>query len=137
MIAFTLLSGPTPTGTVVIDAVPWASITAIETESGEPVALPPSPSTPISLTLPVGTYQVVMTGPPPESQTQRITVQVVTGAATAVPLIKFRALTPEEYFEEYLAAPTTPEAGTAPVEPPPATPAPSSPVASPEPVSKP
>ena len=57
-----LLSGPTPTGTVVIDAAPWGTITAIETDGGDPVALPSSPSTPLSLTLPVGTYQVSRCG---------------------------------------------------------------------------
>jgi hypothetical protein len=126
-----LLSGPAPTGSLVIDAVPWATITAIESEGGERVALPPSPSTPLSLTLPTGTYQVVVAGPPPESQTQRITVQIETGTSTVAPVIRFRALTPDEYFEQYLAAPTasTPEPGIVPAELVPATPTPTSPVA--------
>ena len=127
-----LLSGPASTGSLVIDAVPWATVTAIETEGGESVALPPSPSTPLSLTLPTGTYQVVLAGPPPELQTQRITVQIETGTSTVAPVIRFRALTPDEYFEQYLAAPTasTPEPGIVPAELVPATPAPASPFAS-------
>jgi len=131
VVGLMLLSGPAPTGSLVIDAVPWATITAIESEGGERVALPPSPSTPLSLTLPTGTYQVVVVGPPPESQTQRITVQIETGTSTVAPVIQFRALTPDEYFEQYLAAPTasTPEPGIVPAELVPATPTPTSPVA--------
>jgi predicted Ser/Thr protein kinase len=117
--AVMFFSGPAPTGTVVIDAVPWGSITAIETEGGDHVALPPSPSTPLTLTLPAGTYQVVVAGPPPESQTQRITVEIQRDTPSVAPVIRFRALTPEEYFEQYLAAPTAPtqDLGTAPAEP--------------------
>ncbi len=111
-----LLGGPTPTGTVVIDAAPWGTITAIETDGGDPMALPSPPSTPLSLTLPAGTYQVAVAGPSPDSPPQRITVEVQAGAATVAPLIRFRALTPEEYFEEYLSSPTTPALDT-PVTP--------------------
>jgi predicted Ser/Thr protein kinase len=116
--AVTFFSGPTPTGTVVIDAVPWGLITAIETEGGDNVALPPSPSTPLALTLPAGTYHVVVAGPPPESQTHRITVEIQRDTPIAAPVIRFRALTPEEYFEQYLAAPTAPtlDLGTAAAE---------------------
>jgi hypothetical protein len=130
---FMMPSVPAPTGSVVIDAVPWGSITAIETQDGDAVALPPSPSTPLSLTLPVGTYQVVVIGPPPESQTQRITVEIQRDTATLAPLIRFRLLTPEEYFEQYLSAPTTPalDLGVTPAEPTPATPTQSSPVVPP------
>lgn len=130
--AVMFFSGPTPTGTVVIDAVPWGSITAIETEGGDNVALPPSPSTPLALTLPAGTYHVVVAGPPPESQTQRITVEIQRDTPNVAPVIRFRALTPEEYFEQYLAAPTAPtlDLGAAPVEPTPAAPIPPSPPAS-------
>jgi hypothetical protein len=120
-----MFRGPAATGTIVIDAAPWGSITAIETEDGDAVALPPSPATPLSLTLPVGTYHVIVAGPPPESQTQRLTVEIRRDAPTVAPLIRFRTLTPEEYFEQYLAAPTVPALDLAapPVEsaqPPPA-----------------
>jgi hypothetical protein len=119
-------SGPAPTGTLVVDAVPWGSITAIETESGDTVTLPPSPSTPISLTLPSGTYHVVVAGPTQDSQAQRITVQIQAGTSTVAPLIRFRALTPEEYFEEYLVAPTVPalQPTVDPAQPVPAAPPP-------------
>ena len=129
-----LLSGPTPTGTVVIDAAPWGTITAIETDGGDPVALPSSPSTPLSLTLPAGTYQVAVAGPSPDSPAQRITVEVQADASTVAPLIRFQALTPEEYFEEYLSAPTAPTLET-PVTP--ATPTQSSAVPPPATVGNP
>jgi hypothetical protein len=151
-VGYRLMSGPAPTGIVVIDAAPWGAITSIEAESGSPVTLPASTSTPFYLTLPIGTYQVVVTGPPPESQPQRITVQVDEGVTTVTPVIRFRQLTPEEYFEQYLSAPTAPtlEQGLTPTElvpaappqlspvpaPPSSTP-PSSPVSTPAPVSNP
>ncbi|HZM93585.1 MAG TPA: serine/threonine-protein kinase [Vicinamibacterales bacterium] len=119
VVGFTMFSGPVPTGTVVIDATPWGTITAIETESGTAVSLPSSASTPLVLTLPAGTYQVVVAGPAPESQTQRITVQVAANGSAVAPLVHFRELTAEEYFEQYLSAPTalTPESGVVPTEP--------------------
>jgi predicted Ser/Thr protein kinase len=128
-LAIMFLSGPVAPGTVVLDAVPWGSITAIETEGGDAVQLPPAPSTPLALTLPTGTYHVVVAGPPPESQTQRITVEIQRDTSTVAPVIRFRALTPEEYFERYLAAPTAPtlDQGTAPAESTPPAPTASSP----------
>ena len=139
--AFTMLGGPAPTGTVVIDAAPWGTITAIENESGEAVPLPSSASTPLVLTLPAGTYQVAVAGPSPDSQAQRITVQVSANGSTVAPLIHFREMTAEEYFEQYLSAPTalTPELGVVPIEPggptslaqPSPVPAPAAPIQSP------
>jgi hypothetical protein len=133
VVGIMMFSGPAATGSVVIDAVPWGTITAIETDGGDAVSLPPSPSTPLVLTLPVGTYHMTVAGPTPESQTQRVTVEVLREAPSVVPVIRFRALTPEEYFEQYLAAPTAPtlDPGVAPAEPTPPIPTPSSPVAPP------
>ncbi len=93
VVAIMMFSGPAPTGTVLIDATPFGTITAIETDGGDAVALPPSPSTPLSLTLPEGTYVVVVAGPPPESQTQRVTIQIQRDTPTEVAPIRFRALT--------------------------------------------
>jgi hypothetical protein len=126
-----ILRGPAPTGTLVIDAMPWGTIKSIESEGGEPVTLPDSPSTPFSITLPSGSYQVVVAGPAPDQQPQRISVRVEPGVANMAPAIRFRVLTPEEYFEEYLAGTSpSPSQTGAPVEPV-ASPAQSSPVASP------
>jgi serine/threonine-protein kinase len=129
VVALTMMqTGPAPTGSLVIDAVPWASITSIQTEDGEPVTLPQGASTPFAMSLPAGSYQVAVTGPPPESQRQTLTVQVEPSASTVAPLIRFRTVTPEEYFEEYLAAPTASlEEDAPPPTPPPARPSQSPP----------
>jgi len=140
IVAITMFSGPVASGTVVIDAAPWGTISAIETEGGDAVALPPSSTTPLSISLPAGTYQVTLTGPPPESQTQQMTIQVQQDTTTDAPLVRFRMLTPEDYFEQYLAAPTAPtiDSGAAPRQAAPqAVPTPSSPVSPPAAGSKP
>ena len=113
-----MLTAPVPTGTLVLDASPWGSIVAIQKENGESVAVPPSPFTPLSVTLPPGTYRLIIAGPPDETQPQQITVRIESGASTMPPLVRFRALTPEQYFEEYLSsAAPTPDSGVSPGAP--------------------
>ncbi len=94
-----------PAGTLVIDAVPWGTITAIEAENGERLPLPSPASTPLALSLPAGTYQVSIAGPTPESDAQRISVTVERDAATVAPTVRFTAVTPEAYFEQYPGGP--------------------------------
>jgi hypothetical protein len=108
------LAAVPPAGTLVIDALPWGTVSAIETQNGERLPLPSPASTPLVISLPGGTYQVTVTGPPPESQTQRVTVQVASNASNVAPSVRFRVMTPEDYFEQYLNAPASP---TAPVQP--------------------
>ena len=115
IVAIRFATGP-QAGTLVIDAAPWGTITAIETQNGDRLSLPPAASTPLSISLPAGSYQVTVTGPPPESQTQRLTVRVDPGGANVAPLARFNVMTPEEYFEPYLA---TPSSSAEPVAPPP------------------
>jgi len=91
-----------PAGTLVIDAVPWGTVAAIETQNGQRLPLPSLASTPLSISVPSGTYQVTVTGPPPESQTQRITVRVDPNGSNVAPLVRFQAMTPEDYFDQYL-----------------------------------
>ena len=103
----TFMLRPTPVvpmGTLVIDAVPWATVTGIEREDGTPQALPAQASTPLSLGLPAGTYRVRVAGPPPESEARVLTVVVGENTVASAPVERFRAITPEEYFEPYLAA---------------------------------
>ena len=97
-----------PMGTMMIEAVPWANITGIEAADGTRPALPSTASTPMSLNLPVGTYRVRLIGPPPESESRLVTVQVNVGSVTTAPTERFRVLTPEEYFEQYLPSSTVP-----------------------------
>jgi hypothetical protein len=115
VIVATRLAAVPPAGTLVIDALPWGTVSAIETQKGERLPLPSLASTPLLISLPGGTYQVTVTGPPPESQTQRVTVRVDSNASNAAPPVRFRVMTPEDYFEPYLAAPVTP--AEPPVEP--------------------
>ena len=99
---FLLTRGPAPTGVAVIDAVPWASVTAVQNDDGEPQPLPSPASTPLTLTLPAGTYQITLTGPPPESKTETVSVRIDVGGTSVVPPTRFQAMTVEEYFELYL-----------------------------------
>jgi hypothetical protein len=103
-----MLLAPAGTGSVVIDATPWGTVTSIESESGTPQPLPADASTPVFLTLPAGDYLVTVTGPSPDSPPQRIGIRVDAAAQVVAPLVRFHVLTPEEYFEEYLASPATP-----------------------------
>jgi len=131
--AVLLTGGPVATGSVVIDAIPWGTVTAIEDEGGELQPLPTDPSTPLSLTLPLGAYKVTVAGPPPESRSEQVSVRVEAGVPVIAPLVRFRVVTPEEYFAPYLVSPTSPitdESGpeapgepAAPEAPPPAAPA--------------
>ena len=111
IVALPIVATPPP-GTLVIDAVPWGTVAAIANEKGASVALPAAPSTPLSLVVPSGTYQVTVTGPPPESQTQRITVRVEPNGSIVAPLVRFQVITPEDYFEPYLSAPAPPAEST-------------------------
>lgn len=101
---FLMTRGPLPTGTTIIDAVPWANIVSVKNEDGEAQTLPTQASTPLVLALPAGTYQVTLTGPPPESKSQTVSVHVQVGATNVLPAPKFRTLTVDEYFEQYIGA---------------------------------
>ena len=129
VVVIRLIAVPRP-GVLVIDAVPWGTVAAIANDNGDSVPLPASASTPLSISVPSGTYQVTVTGPPPESQTQRITVRVDPNGSSVAPLVRFQAITPEDYFEQYLTAPAPPtepapasDTAAAPEPQPPAQPA--------------
>ena len=126
-----LLSGPTPTGSLVIDAVPWAT---------SPPSRPRAERRRVAA-IPVHSLFVDAADGDLSGRHRRTAAGVAdaadyafkieTGTSTVAPVIRFRALTPDEYFEQYLAAPTasTPEPGIVPAELVPATPTPASPVA--------
>jgi hypothetical protein len=114
-----LSRGPVPTGVLVIDAVPWATVTALQAEDGTAQTLPESATTPMSLSVPAGTYQVTLTGPPPESKLTTVTMRVEVGGVAVVPITRFQTMTAEQYFEPYLGSSTAtsgapPEAAPAP-----------------------
>ena len=95
------------TGTVALDAIPWATVTRIEAEDGTQQGLPAVAATPLSLTLPVGTYRITLTGPPPDLASRMVTVEIqADGSVTPAPE-RFRTMTLEEYFEPYLTTATS------------------------------
>jgi serine/threonine-protein kinase len=91
------------TGAVLVDALPFATVTGIEAEDGSQPPVPQLASTPLTLTLPVGTYRVRLAGPPPENETRIVTIEVTADGVTTSKVEQFRALTPAEYFEPYLS----------------------------------
>jgi tetratricopeptide (TPR) repeat protein len=93
-----------PTGGLVIEAVPWATVVEVRSEDGTIQPLPAVAATPLLLTLPVGSYQVRLAGPPPGSEQREVTIQVTEGAVSTPPATLFRVVTPEDYFERYLAS---------------------------------
>jgi tetratricopeptide (TPR) repeat protein len=132
VIAF-MMRPPTvvPMGMLVVDAVPWATVTAIEREDGTPQAVPEQASTPFSLSVPAGTYRVRVAGPPPESETRLLMITVGENAVAAAPTERFLEITPEQYFEQYLAAPAAAPEDPAATPPVPADGAPAPPSADP------
>ena len=106
---------PAPTGTLVVDAIPWANIAAIEAADGTQQALPSPPSTPVVVTLPAGTYRIRLVGPPPQSVSREVTLEIKAGGTTISPTESFSSLTAEEYFEPYLSA-LTPAPGVTPAD---------------------
>jgi hypothetical protein len=102
------------TGTVALDAVPWATVTRIEAADGTTQDPPAQALTPLLLTLPAGTYRLTLAGPPPDSESRVVTVEVQENGAAVIPVERFRTMTPEEYFEQYLTSATSaPVDGTA------------------------
>jgi tetratricopeptide (TPR) repeat protein len=120
-----------PTGAVAIDALPWANVTRIEAEDGT-VQDPPSPaSTPLVLNLPAGTYKVTLTGPPPDLESRVVTVQVLADGTATPATERFRTMTPEEYFEQYLTSTAAAADAAAPADGTDPSAAPSAPAAAP------
>jgi hypothetical protein len=108
--AYFLTRGPVPTGTLVVEAAPWGTVTSIRAENGREQPLPAEASTPLSVALPEGTYQITLTGP--NSKTATVSAQVSVGGLAVAPMARFDAVTVEQYFEQFLGgsagAPTEP-----------------------------
>jgi hypothetical protein len=105
-----------PTGQLVIEAVPWATVASIEAEDGSQVPVPAQVSTPWVVDLPEGTYRIRLVGPPPDSVVRVVTVRAQPGSPQTVMAEAFPEMTPEAYFEQYLNAPVEEAAGAAPTE---------------------
>jgi protein kinase-like protein len=107
--AYFLTRGPVPTGTLVVEAAPWATVTAIRAENGREQMVPADASTPLSIAVPEGTYQITLAGP--GSKTATVTAHVTVGGIAVAPMARFDSGTVEDYFEQFLAgsaAPTEP-----------------------------
>jgi serine/threonine-protein kinase len=98
---------PTPR-TVVFDAVPWAVIERIQNADGDAVPLPADGSTPMTLALVPGTYQVVVVGPPPQQERRTVPLTVGVDGTPAFPLQRFAPMTADEYFKDLLPPPAAP-----------------------------
>jgi hypothetical protein len=88
-------------GTLVLEAAPWAAVLSVRSADGATQPLPEPAATPLSLRLPAGTYDVVMAGPPSEPESRQFSVQVQAGSVAYAPVVRFRAMSPEEYFARH------------------------------------
>ncbi len=89
---------PVPVGILVIEAVPWAQVSAITGPDGRNHLAAPV-ATPVSQSLPTGTYTVVLTGPPPASEPRTLSVDVGGDGVTVAPAARFPSPTGESYFQ--------------------------------------
>jgi serine/threonine-protein kinase len=123
-----LTRGPVPTGTLVVEAAPWGTVTSIRKESGREQPLPAEATTPLSIALPEGTYQITLLGP--NSKTTTVSSHVSVGGVAVAPMTLFETVTVEQYFEQFLGgsavAPAEPAAAPADGPAPAAAPTPAS-----------
>ena len=106
-----------PNGLVVIEASPWATVTAIRGADGSNHLAAPT-VTPLSVALPAGRYSVDLAGPSSSTEKKTIEVDVAGGDVTVAPAARFTGPTSEEYFKQYFGgdAPAPSDAG-APAQP--------------------
>jgi hypothetical protein len=109
--------GVTPSGTVLIDAVPWGTVTAVRSADGRDHVLPSDASTPLLIALPPGSYDITVAGPGSGSESQHVRVDVAAGGLASAPVVRFATITVENYFNQYLTAPTEPPETATPALP--------------------
>jgi len=89
----------TPSGTLVLDAAPWAEVLEITNGQGETMPLPGDRFTPLHLSLPEGEYRVSLRRP---EATDPVTLDtVVTAGETEQRLERFDTLDAEAFLEKY------------------------------------
>ncbi|HTU99746.1 MAG TPA: protein kinase [Luteitalea sp.] len=101
-------------GAVVLEALPWAQVTAITDSEGVNQLATPAP-TPFSTTVPVGRYTVTFRGPSGAERT--VTVDVAAEGIAVAPVARFEDVSGQTYFDKYFKPATpppavVPEAGT-------------------------
>jgi len=87
---------PVTTGVLVIDATPWAEVTAVQSEDGQTLAIETPCYTPATLTLPAGVYSLVLESGRFGSKQVTVTVQQ---GATVSELVSFFQGSPEELLD--------------------------------------
>jgi serine/threonine-protein kinase len=104
--ALALGDAEVPTGTVVIDAAPWGTVTSITAVDGTVHSLPEDASTPLLLTLDEGQYHVTIAPPNGNGAARTVTVAVTPGGLVRPGVETFPTITVDEYFEQYLTTST-------------------------------
>ena len=84
-------------GIVLLDAQPWGQILELEDQNGERPPFSGPPSTPRLLSLPPGTYRLVL-GHPPSGHQEETTFEVVSGERQEIRFV-LSTLEPDQYFE--------------------------------------
>ena len=99
-----LAPGPAARGTLVVEALPWANVTAITDGDGVNLLTAPA-ATPLSTSVPAGHYTVTVRGP--GNAERSITVDVGADGVAVAPVVRFQDVTGQTYFEKYFPV-TTP-----------------------------
>ena len=94
-------------GVVVLEALPWAQVTAITDSDGVNQLATPA-ATPFSTSVPVGRYTVTLRGPNGAERT--VNVEVGADGIAIAPVARFEDVSGKAYFEKYFAPSTPPTA---------------------------
>ena len=105
-----------PSGTVLIDAVPWGTVMAVRSIDGREHTLPSDSLTPVLINLPPGSYDITVAGPGSGSESRQVRVDVAADGVASAPVVRFPTITVEDYFKQYLNVPTGPASDAAGVQ---------------------
>jgi serine/threonine protein kinase len=102
-----------PSGNVLVDAVPWGTVMAVRSADGREHTLPSDALTPVLINLPPGSYDIMVAGPGSGSESRQVRVEVAADGVASAPVVRFPTVTVEDYFKQYLKGPTEPASDTA------------------------
>jgi hypothetical protein len=92
------LTRPFPTGTALIDAVPWGRVERIESADGETLELPSPRETPLLLELPAGQWRIALSNPALDDE-RTCELTIAEGARESC-RIEFEPVNVDQYFRE-------------------------------------
>jgi serine/threonine protein kinase len=98
-------SSPQPTGMLVVDALPWGTVTEIRSADGVAHTVPADAATPLVVSLPSGDYEITIQPPTAESKPRRIRVTLEQERVVLAPVAAFERISVDEYFTQYLPDP--------------------------------